>query len=142
MMSQSWMGTDFTNDDLVRESSMVTDYSHKLLGDTTIQNKDCYIIQMTPEPNAPVVWGSVRTYISKQLKNQLLTKFYDEDGELVNVMKFTNIKEMDGRTIPATLEMIPQDDKGHKTIMTYESIDFEGGKDESFYTLRNMKNLL
>jgi outer membrane lipoprotein-sorting protein len=66
MMSQSWMGTDFTNDDLVKESSVVEDYDHSVLGDTLIFEKDCYIIQMIPKPAAAVVWGKLIVCIDKK----------------------------------------------------------------------------
>ena len=65
MMSQSWMGTDFTNDDLVKESSIVNDYLHSIIGDTTIDNRVCYIIQMIPKPEAAVVWSKLIVCIDK-----------------------------------------------------------------------------
>src|SRR5512147_2378186 len=66
MMSQSWMGTDFTNDDLVKESSIVEDYSHTISGDTIIENRNCYIIQMIPKPEAAVVWSKLIVCIDKK----------------------------------------------------------------------------
>ncbi|HLI92977.1 MAG TPA: outer membrane lipoprotein-sorting protein, partial [Puia sp.] len=59
MMSQSWMGTDFTNDDLVKASSRVDDYTHKIVGDSVIEGRSCWKIEMIPLPAASVVWGKV-----------------------------------------------------------------------------------
>jgi hypothetical protein len=59
MMTQSWMGTDFTNDDLVKKSSIVEDYDHTIIGDTVIRNRSCYAIRMIPKPTAAVVWSKV-----------------------------------------------------------------------------------
>jgi hypothetical protein len=66
MMSQSWMGTDFTNDDLVKESSIVNDYNHSIVGDTIIQERNCYTIQLIPKPEAAVVWGKLFVCIDKK----------------------------------------------------------------------------
>lgn len=94
MMMQSWMGSDFTNDDLVRQSSIVQDYTHELLKDTIIEGRDAWKIELIPKENAPVVWGKIEAYIGKGDYNQLLFKYFDEDGFLVNTMILSQIKEM------------------------------------------------
>ena len=76
MMSQSWMGTDFTNDDLVKESSIVEDYDHTITGDTVIQNRSCYIIQMIPKPETAVVWSKVMVSIDKKDFLELHSRFF------------------------------------------------------------------
>lgn len=141
MMMQSWMGSDFKNDDLVRESSVVTDYEHKLAGEETIEGYECYKIEMIPRPDAPVVWGRVDVWISKEEYLQLRTEFYDEDGELINVMKGMNVKEFDGRLIPSRMEMIPRDKEGHKTVLEYHSMDFNEGISDRFFSVQNMRRV-
>jgi outer membrane lipoprotein-sorting protein len=141
MMSQSWMGTDFTNDDLVKESSIVEDYNHTLLGDTLLNNKPCFLIQMIPKPETAVVWGKIILCIDKQDYLELYTKFYDEDGMLVNIMIAHDIKEMDGRVIPTRVEMIPIEKKNQKTEIIYKKMLFNRSIDDSFFTLSRMKNL-
>lgn len=141
MMMQSWMGSDFTNDDLVRESSIVTDYEHSLLGEEVIRERESYKIEMIPKPDAPVVWERVVTWISKDEYLQLRTEFYDENNKLVNHMEASEIEEFDGRLLPSRLEMIPADEKGHKTVMEYKSIQFNEDIPASFFTLQNLRNL-
>jgi outer membrane lipoprotein-sorting protein len=141
MMTQSWMGTDFTNDDLVKESSMVEDYEHSFAGDTTIANRDCYIIKMIPKPEAAIVWGKLILCIDKKDFLELHSKFYDEDGELINIMNASDIKRMDGRLIPTYLEMIPADKRNQKTVLIYSNVSFNKPIDVSFFTLQQMKNL-
>ncbi|WP_255233396.1 outer membrane lipoprotein-sorting protein [Aliifodinibius salipaludis] len=141
MMSQSWMGSDFSNNDLVRESSIVTDYTHTLLADTTISEYDCYKIEMHPKPEAPVVWSRVVTYISKDEYLQLRGEFYDEDDTLVRVMNGSDIKEMGGRLLPARMEMNPVEESAKKTIITYQQIDFDIDISEQFFSIQNMKRL-
>lgn len=141
MMSQSWMGTDFTNDDLVKESSVVEDYDHTMAGDTLIGSKSCYIIQMIPKPEAAVVWGKIMVCIDKKDYLELHSRFYDEDGTLTNTMNAYDIKEMDGRLIPTRVEMIPEDKKNQKTEIIYRRIVFNRTIEDSFFTLDKMRNL-
>ena len=141
MMSQSWMGTDFTNDDLVKESSVVNDYDHSFAGDTVIAGRSCYKIQMLPKPEAAVVWGRLIVYIDKKDFLELHTLFYDEDGNLVNTMHASDVKTMDGRLIPTRFEMIPADKPGQKTVMTYNMVQYNRPLDDLFFTTEKMKSL-
>lgn len=141
MMTQSWMGTDFTNDDLVKESSIVNDYQHSIVGDTTVQGKDCYKIQMLPKPEAAVVWGKLIVCIDKKDLIELYSRFYDEDGILINTLTAWDIKTMDGRLIPTRLEMIPADKKNQKTEIIYSKILFDRSIEDSFFTIEKMRNL-
>lgn len=141
MMSQSWMGTDFTNDDLVKESSIVNDYMHSIIGDTLIDNRSCYIIQMKPKPNAAVVWGRLIVCIDKKDFLELHTKFYDEEGQLINIMNSYDVKTMDGRLIPTRFEMIPIDKKGQKTEMIYKNVQYNRPIEDGFFTQEMMKTV-
>lgn len=141
MMMQSWMGSDFTNDDLIRQSSIVNDYNHAIVGDETIQGIPCYKIQLIPKPEAPVVWGKILTWISKDNFNQLKAEYYDEDGTLINVMTGYDLKMLDGRLLPTRWEMVPADEPGNRTVMTYTDIDFDIKLDESFFSKQNMNRV-
>lgn len=141
MMSQSWMGSDFTNDDLVRESSTLTDYNHEIMGTDTIRGRTCWKIKMTPKPNAPVVWGKVIAWITKENHLELRTEFYDEEGELINIMKASEIKKMGERIIPTKMEMIPADKENHKTVINYESVVYNKPIEKDFFSIQNMKNV-
>ena len=141
MMLQSWMGSDFTNDDLVKESSIVNDYDQTMEGDTTINGMNTYKISMIPKPEAAVVWGKVVVYIEKVNYNQLLVKYYDEDDFLVNTMVLSKIKELGGRIIPTHLEMTPADEPENKTVIDYLDIEFDLNISETFFSLQNMKRI-
>ncbi|SMO45836.1 outer membrane lipoprotein-sorting protein [Gracilimonas mengyeensis] len=141
MMMQSWMGSDFTNDDLVRESSVVIDYTHELAGEETVEGYECYKIEMTPKPDAPVVWDRVDVWVTKEEFMQMRTEFFDESGELVNVMQSSNVQTFDGRQIPSKMEMIPQDKEGHKTVLEYESMEFNEKIPDGFFSVQNMRRV-
>ncbi|MEO0898409.1 MAG: outer membrane lipoprotein-sorting protein [Bacteroidota bacterium] len=139
MMSQSWMGSDLTNDDLVREVSLITDYDHKKLADEVVDGRKCWKIELIPHDDVAIVWGKVIMVIDQKDYLQLRTEFYDEDDELINVMKASEIKTMGGRPVASKLELIPQDEEGHKTILEYKSLEFDKKVPEAFFSVQNMK---
>lgn len=141
MMQQSWMGTDFTNDDLVKADSYVNDYTQSVTGDSTIEGRNVYKIQLLPKPEAGVVWGKVIVFVDKKDFLELRLEFYDEDGSLVNVMNASDIKDLGGRILPSRLEMIPMDKKGYKTVLVYKEMVFDKSIPESFFTLQNMQKV-
>lgn len=140
-MMQSWMGSDFTNDDLVRESSIVKDYTHQLLGEETVASYPSYKIELIPLEDAPVVWGKVLMWVSKKEYLWLKAEFYDEDGILVNTEILSDIKKMDDRIIPCRMEMIPAEKKGHRTVMIFENTEFDVPLKEDFFSIQNMKKI-
>lgn len=138
MMMQSWMGSDFTNDDLVKESSVVEDYSQTLLGKETVQGFQVYKIELKPKPEAAVVWDKLIEWIRLGDYVPLKAEYYNERGELVRTMIFSDIKEMDGRTIPAKFELIEEKKPGHKTIMVLEQVEFNKPIDRSVFTKQHL----
>jgi outer membrane lipoprotein-sorting protein len=141
MMLQSWMGSDFTNDDLVKQSSIVDDYTHRLLKEEAIEGRPCYMIELLPKEDAAVVWGKLVVWITKAGFMTLKNEFYDEDNVLVNTMTGSNIRRMDNREIPTQLEVVPAEEPGKKTIVIYEALDFDIEIDESFFSIQNMKEI-
>ncbi len=141
MMMQSWMGSDFTNDDLVKQSSIVDDYRHSIIKDTVIDGRPSWKLLLDPKEDAAVVWGRVEAYIAKEEYYQLLFKFYDEDGYLVNTMIMSDIRKLDDRVIPTRLEMIPADHPDQKTVVIYEDFDFGIALSTRFFSLQNLKKL-
>jgi len=141
MMLQSWMGSDFTNDDLVKESSVVDDYTHTFRKDTVIDGRQAYQIEMIPKPEAAVVWGKVIVFVDKEELNQLLVRYFDEDGALVNTMVLSDIKPIGGRVLPCRLEMIPFDNPKQKTVMEYLELEFDLDIKEDFFSMQNMKRV-
>lgn len=141
MMLQSWMGSDFTNDDLVKQSSIVTDYTHKLLGKEVIRGQECYKLELVPLPDASVVWGKIISWITINGYNLWRSEYYDEDMILVNEENAYDIKRMGDRDIPARMEMEPVNKKGNKTILLINTIRFNMTIEESFFSQQNMKKV-
>jgi hypothetical protein len=141
MMMQSWMGSDFTNDDLVKESSLVVDYTQKLIGKENVRDQECYKIELVPLPDAAVTWGKIILWITTKGFDQWKAEYYDEESELVNVMNAYNIKRMGDRDIPSRLEIIPVNKKDNKTILEITSMDFNKPISENFFSQQNMKSV-
>ncbi len=141
MMLQSWMGSDFTNDDLVRQSSIVVDYTHQLLGREKVREVECYKIELVPLPDAGVVWGKVIMWVTVGGLDQWMTEFYDDENLLVTVSNSYDIRKLGDREIPTRLEMIPQNKKGLKTILKIEEMHFNAKIDDSFFSQQNMKKI-
>lgn len=141
MMMQSWMGSDFTNDDLVQQSSILRDYTHQLLGSENVRDMECWKIELTPKPEAAVVWGRIILWITKTGYDMWKTQYYDEDGELVSTENAYNLKKMGDRTIPTKIEIIPADKPTQKTILEIISMEFNVPLNDNFFTQQNMKTV-
>ncbi len=139
VMGQSWMGSDFTNDDLVKQSSAVNDYTHALEKTEQVREYDCYKVVLIPKENAAVVWGKVIMWISKADYVEVKSEFYDEEGKLINTIDGYDIQSYGSRKLPSRMEVIPADKPNQKTVMTVIRNDFDIPMDESFFSQQNMK---
>jgi outer membrane lipoprotein-sorting protein len=141
MMMQSWMGSDFTNDDLVKESSVVVDYTHELADEVELDGRPCYKLILIPKEDAAVVWGKIEMWIDKEHIIQLKTEFFDEDDYLVNTMYGKEVKVLGGKILPSILEVVPADKEGHKTVITQHWIKFDQPIKTDFFSTSNMKRV-
>jgi outer membrane lipoprotein-sorting protein len=141
MLSQGWMGSDFSNDDLLKESSLEKDYTHKIIGSETIAGYDCWKIELMPKLDAVVVWGKMIKWIEKKELFQMKSEYFDEEMALVKTETASEIKKMDDRIIPTYFELIPAGKKQQKTVMTLESAKFNVKLEEGFFTQQKMKTL-
>ncbi len=141
MMSQGWMGSDYTNDDILKESSVVDDYTHEIIGEEVIDSRSCYKIKMTAKENAAVIWGSQTRWIDKNEFLVLKSELFDEDGVIVRTETGSDIKKMDGRMIQTRLELIPADEPGNKTVVVIKDMKFNVPIEDSFFSQQNMKNV-
>ena len=141
MMSQGWMGSDFSNDDIIKETSLAEDYTHSILGAETLDGHTAWKIELTPKANAAVVWGKMIVWIEQQDYLQLKAEYYDEDDYLIKTETASNIQTMDGRRIPTHFVIVPAEEEGNETIMNIKTIDFNINIDQSFFSQQNMKSL-
>jgi len=141
MMSQGWMGSDYTNDDILRESSVVNDYLHEVSGEEEIEGRTCYRIRMVAKEEAAVIWGHQIRWIDKTDFLFMKSELYDEDGYLVRTELGKEIREMDGRLIPTRIELIPAEEEGYLTILNILEIEFNTPINEGFFSQQNMKRV-
>ncbi|MCD4710421.1 MAG: outer membrane lipoprotein-sorting protein [Bacteroidales bacterium] len=141
MMSQGWMGSDYTNDDILKESSVVNDYDHEIVGEEELDGRICYKIKMVAKEDAAVIWGHQMRWIDKKDFLFLKSELFDEDGYLVRTETGTEIKSMDGRLIPSRIELVPAEEEGQMTIIEIREIQFNKTINESFFSQQNMKRV-
>jgi len=134
MMMGSWMGSDFTNDDLVREVSLVKEYqvSKKLEGEN-------YRLTLIPKTNTVTVWGKIEFIVNQQTLLPLEQSYFNEKGEKVRIMIFSEIRDFNGKKMPAIMTMMPLNKTGHKTVIEYVEAEFDVELGDNIFTLRNLQ---
>ena len=140
-MSQGWMGSDYTNDDMMNEGSIVNKFNHKILRSEKFEDMDCYVIESTPKDDDDVVWGKKVIWISKGDFFTLKTESYDEDMYLVKTEIASEIKQMGGKRLPSKFEIIPADNPGYKTVVLLRDIVFNTAISNNFFSQQNMKRI-
>lgn len=142
MMMSSWMGSDFNNDELMKESSLIVDYTHKVVGEESIDGYECYKIELVPLPNAAVVWSKVFLWISKKYDFGIKSEFFGKNDELVNLQYSSEMKTMDGRFLPTKMVIEPVQKTGHQTVLIIEKIKFnDPDVNESLFSQQMMKQI-
>jgi len=136
MMAGSWMGSDFTNDDLLRESELVDAYNLELK-----ETETEYVIFLIPKEDTVTVWGKIEYIIDKKEMLPLSQTFYDERGVKIRVMEFSGITQFEGVRLPSSITVTPQNKQGHSTSVVYDNLDFDPDNvSTQTFTLRNLKS--
>jgi outer membrane lipoprotein-sorting protein len=139
MMLQSWMGSDFTNDDVVRADSIITDYDHTLSGSEVIDGQPVWIVDAIPREDAPVVWGRVTYKVNKSNYIPVHIEYRDEDDQTVKYSTASDIRRTEGKTLPHRFTMHDMTRKNHRTEIIYDVISFSTPVDDSVFSLRNLR---
>ena len=139
MMLQPWMGSDFTNDDLVKSSSLIDDYTQRILREESASGASAYVLELIPKPDAAVVWGKILYWVRKNDLIPLKEEFYSERGELVRTMTFSEVRPVGGRAIPTKWQIRPSDKPGNSTTIRVESAVYDRPIDAEVFTQRNLQ---
>lgn len=139
MMMSSWMGSDFTNDDLVSEFTLLEDFTYKLITPEEAEPGLLYV-EAVPREDLPIVWGKIVTAVRREDYLPVWDRYYDEKGNLMRMIHFRDIKAFGTRTIPATMELIPQNKEGQKTVIRYLALEFDKKLDDGIFSLRNLQS--
>ncbi|MFO8070606.1 MAG: outer membrane lipoprotein-sorting protein [Polyangia bacterium] len=141
MMSASWMGSHFTNDDLLRETRFSEDYESELIFEGEEEGQQIYRFELTPHADTPVVWGRIDVAVRASDLQPLSELFYDEDGDKMRLLLFSDHAEVGGRVVPRELTMRPLDGSGEYTELRYRHIDFNIDLDPGFFTVNRLESL-
>ncbi|GAE15225.1 hypothetical protein IX307_002331 [Bacteroides pyogenes] len=138
---QSWLGSDFTTDDIIRRTSFLNDFTHTILGQETCDGTECYKIQLTPKPNSVIIWGKIISWVSTKEFIDLKNEYYDEDGKLVQTYRGYDFKHYASYYIPMRTEIIPARKNNHKTVLTVQVYELNPPLKDGFFSLQNIKNI-
>jgi len=138
MMMSSWMGSDFKNNDLVKEFTFTEDYTFEYVQPEDAKESLLYV-KCTPKPGKPIVWGHVLVAVDAQTLIPEWEKYYDEHGELMRIMYFKEVEDFDGKQLPSIMELVPQTKEGHKTVLHYIEAEFDIRITERIFNLRNLR---
>jgi outer membrane lipoprotein-sorting protein len=138
MMMSSWMGSDFTNDDLVKEFTFLESYHFEIFTPEA-PDKSLVYVKCVPKEGLPIVWGYVVIAAQRTDTMPVWQKFYDEKGNLVREMSFKEVKSFGNRSIPAVMELVPRTKEGQKTVLRYLEARFDVNLDPEIFTLRNLQ---
>lgn len=139
MMLGSWMGSHFTNDDLVKESRLLDDYTATLMFEGERNGRKVMEIGLVPKPDAAVVWGKIILLVDVDGLIPIRQVYYDEDLKIARTMVFSDVKELGGRRLPATFKVVPADKPKEYTMLVYESISFDQNFSDSFFSVGRLR---
>ncbi len=139
MISSSWMGSHFTNDDLVKQSRMVIDYDFSITYEGLRDGVDIVEISCIPKKNAAIIWGKVKVIVYRNNFIPLNIVYYDEDLKLSRTLKFSNIQVLGGKKIPLQMKMVPTDEPEESTAILWEKIEFDIVIKDDFFSLRKLQ---
>ncbi len=139
MGSGSWMGSHFTNNDLVRSSRLADDFTYTLKEEPKADGGGHWVIECIPKEDAPVVWGKVVVQVrgSDRIPDEIT--YWDEDGAVVRTMAFEEVRDIGGRKVPMRMRLTPADEPGEFTEVTYESLEFTADLPASTFTLQSLR---
>ena len=135
MMGASWMGSHISNDDLVKSNHVDLDYDLRLMEETPKWRR----VLCSPKKDVAVIWGKIIYTIRKPDNVPLKIEYFDDLSNKVRTISFEDIKNVDGHTLPLTMIVHPEDKPDEKTVLQYDSIDFDVPITKSFFSLRNLK---
>lgn len=141
MMAQSWMGSDFANDDLVKESSIVNDYTHILVVKEDMCGFAAYKIKLVPKPDAAVVWGKILFWVRRDDYVSLREEYYDEKNRLIKVLEYSDIGKVSDRVIPRAWKMSSALKENRYTIIKLKNVEYNKPIDDNVFTLENLKKI-
>ncbi len=139
MMSQNWMGSDFSNEDVSKDADIIDQYDHELVGQYEQEGFQVFVIQSIPHEEAAVVWGKEVLHIRDDWV-MLQQQFWDQDDNLVKTLRALEITEMDGRPVASLLRMGREDAPQEWTEVRTAAVDYDVELPDNLFTLSHLRN--
>jgi outer membrane lipoprotein-sorting protein len=139
LMMGAWMGSHFTNDDLVKDSRVIEDYDIAIGFEGDRAGVAVWEFTLTPKPNAAVVWGRIVQQVRKADLMPTWARYYDERGTLIRTMTFSDYRTFGARLVPAVMTVRPEDKPDERTVIRYRDLEFDVRLTPDFFSLRNLQ---
>ena len=139
MMSQNWMGSDFSNKDISKDTTIIEQYDHTLLKLTEHEGHQVYVIQSIPHEEAAVVWGREVLHIRDDWV-MLRQEFWDQDDSLVKTLQALQIDDLSGRAVATVIRMGKEDVPDEWTEVRTAEVEFDVELSSNLFTLSNLRN--
>ena len=140
MMSQNWMGSDFSNKDISKDSAIVEQYDHTLVKLSEHDGHQVYVIQSIPLEEAAVVWGREVLRVRDDWV-MLERQFWDQEDVLVKTLKSLEIRALSGRNVATVLRMVKEDTPDEWTEV-HTTVEFDMELPANLFTMSNLRNPL
>jgi hypothetical protein len=141
MMGGAWMGSHFTNDDLVQETRLSDDFTHKVVGSGTWKQKAVHVIELEPKPGKPVVYGKIQIAVFKDNLQPAWQLFFDEDGKKVRKMEYSDFRTVNDKLVPHKMVMKPLGKKGEYTSLQWKWIRYGVKLNKSYFSVHRLKSI-
>jgi outer membrane lipoprotein-sorting protein len=139
MMLQPWMGSDFTNDDLVKESRVLDDCTHKVLATVQFDGEAVVQVEAVPKPDAAVVWGRIVYWVRRTDTMPLKQEFFSDRGERVRVLAFSDVRKVGGRVLPTRWDIRLDAKPGNSTTVVFKDAVFDRPVDDEIFSQRHLQ---
>jgi hypothetical protein len=140
LMGAAWMGSHFTNDDLVKESRIIDDYDIAIGYEGARDGVAVWEFVLTPKPEAAVVWGRIEEQVRQTDLMPTWARYYDERGRLARDITFSDYRRLGGRLVPAVMTVVPTDKPDERTVLRYTDLAFDVGLDPGFFSLQRLRS--
>lgn len=141
LMLQPWMGSDFANDDLVKESSIVHDYNHTIVQEINVNGDIVLVIELLPKPESAVIWGKIVRHVRQKDFVPLQEEYYDEKGKLIKILEYSDIGQVSYRIIPRVWIMTSRIKPGSSTTIKLLDVQYNIPMEDDTFTLTNLKKI-
>ena len=133
--NDSFMGTDFTYEDMGSRSLSKDDFS--LRGEEAVDGEPCWVVEARPKDSRDP-WGRRVIRVRKDANIFAAVDYYDRQDRLLKTLRMSSLHQVDGIWTAQRMEMTNVQDR-HSTVIDISDIRFNVPLDDSLFTVPNLE---